>query len=74
VTWQQFPHIQRDRGQNRLRVTCAGASCDFTINDEYAASVEDDTWLTGDVGLWARGFDEEVTVQFRAARLWTSDD
>jgi hypothetical protein len=74
VTWQQFPHIQRGRGQNRLRVTCAGASCDFTINDEFAATVEDDTWLTGDVGLWARGFDDEVAVQFRGARLWTSDD
>jgi hypothetical protein len=55
-------------------VTCAGASCDFTINDEFAATVEDDTWLTGDVGLWARGFDDEVAVQFRGARLWTSDD
>jgi hypothetical protein len=74
VTWQQFPHIQRGRGQNRLRVTCAAASCDFTINDEYAATVEDDTWLTGDVGLWARGFDEEVAVQFLSARLWTPDD
>jgi hypothetical protein len=73
VTWQQFPHIQRGQGQNRLRVTCAGPSCDFTINDEYAATVEDDTWLTGDVGLWARGFDEKVAVQFRGARLWTSD-
>jgi hypothetical protein len=74
VTWQQFPHIQRGLGQNRLRVDCAGASCDFTINDEYAATVEDDTWLTGDVGLWARSYEEEVAVQFRSARLWTSDD
>ncbi|MGD2177806.1 MAG: hypothetical protein PVG71_08290 [Anaerolineae bacterium] len=74
VTWQQFPHIQRGRQPNRLRVTCAGASCDFAINDEYAATVEDDTWLTGDVGLWARAFDEEVSVEFRSTRVWTSDD
>jgi hypothetical protein len=74
VAWQQFPHIQRGREQNRLRVTCARASCDFTINDEFATSVEDDAWLTGDVGLWARGFDEAVTVEFPSARLWTSDN
>ena len=74
VTWQQFPHIQRGRGQNRLRVTCARALCDFTINDEHAATVEDNTWVTGDVGLWARGYEEEVAVQFHGARLWTSDD
>jgi hypothetical protein len=74
VTWQQFPHIQRGRGENRLRVTCAGASCDFTINDEHAATVEDDTWLTGGVGLWARGFAEDVAVQFHGARLWMSGD
>jgi hypothetical protein len=73
VTWQQFPHVRRGRRENRLRVTCAGPSCDFRINDEYAATVEDDTWLTGDVGLWARGFDDEVAVQFDSARLWTSD-
>jgi hypothetical protein len=72
VTWQQFPHIQRGGQENRLRVSCSGGSCDFTINDEYAATVEDLTWLRGDVGLWARGFNEEVTVGFRSARLWTS--
>jgi hypothetical protein len=74
VPWQQFPHVQRSRGQNRLRVTCAGASCDFTINDELAATVEDDTWLTGYLGLWARGFDEAVAVRFRSAHVWTYDD
>jgi hypothetical protein len=74
VTWQQFPHIQRGQQQNRLRVSCAGATCDFTINDEYAATVEDLTWLKGDVGLWTRGFSEAVTVEFRDAHLWTSEE
>lgn len=72
ITWQQFPHIRRGLQSNRLRVTCAGAACDFTINDEYAATVEDETWLKGEVGLWARAFDERVSVQFRDARLWMS--
>lgn len=70
VDWQQFPHIRRGRQANRLRVTCAGAACHYTINDEYAATVEDDTWLVGDVGLWVRGFDEGAAVRFLNARLW----
>jgi hypothetical protein len=73
VPWQQFPHIRRGDQVNRLRVTCAGASCDFAINDEYAATVEDATWLSGDVGLWTRAFDERVEVRFLEARLWGSD-
>jgi len=73
VPWQQFPHIERGEGVNRLRVSCAGGSCDFAINDEYAATVEDETRLAGDVGLWARAFEERVAVRFLEARLWTSD-
>jgi hypothetical protein len=71
VDWQQFPHVRRDRQPNRLRVTCAGPTCHFYVNDEYATAVEDDTWLAGDVGLWARAFgDDDVAVQFQAARVW----
>jgi hypothetical protein len=55
-------------------VSCAGAECDFTINDEYATTVVDDTWLRGDVGLWARGFNEAISVEFRSARVWTADE
>lgn len=73
IPWQQFPHIRRGDQVNRLRVSCAGASCDFAINDEYAATVEDDTWLSGDVGLWIRAFDEDVAVRFLETRLWNSD-
>jgi hypothetical protein len=72
VDWQQFPHVRRGRQANRLRVTCAGPTCRFYVNDEYTAAVEDDTWLTGDVGLWARGFEDEgVVVQFTNARVWS---
>ena len=69
--WQQFPHIRR-RGENRLRVHCEGHACAFAINDEYTATVEDDTWLKGDVGLWIRAFDETVSVQYQSVRLWTA--
>ncbi len=71
VDWQQFPHIRRGKQANRLRVSCAGPTCRFYINDEYAATVEDDTWLAGDVGLWVHSFgDEAVGVQFAKVHVW----
>jgi hypothetical protein len=82
VDWQQFPHVRRGRQANRLRVSCnrvvAGgdigspaATCRFYVNDEIAATVEDDTWLAGDVGLWVRNFNgEDVVVQFTSLRAW----
>ncbi len=70
VTWQQFPHVERGQSSNRLLVTCTGPSCTFRINDEYAVTVEDDRWLSGDVGFWAQSIEEEAVLQFRSARLW----
>jgi hypothetical protein len=70
VDWQQFPHVRRGRQANRLRVECAGVTCRFYINDEYATTVEDDTHLAGDVGLWVRGFEEGVAVRFVNVRGW----
>ena len=71
VDWQQFPHVHRGQQSNRLRVTCAGPTCRFYINDEYATTVADDTWRAGDIGLWVRSFGEEnVTVQFEDVRAW----
>ena len=70
VPWQQFPHVRRGRRSNRLSVTCTGSSCRFRINDEYAVTVEDDTWLSGQIGLWARSHEGREFVQFGAARMW----
>ena len=71
VEWQQFPHIRRGRLANRLRVECAGPACEFYINDEYATTVEDDTWLQGDFGLWVRSFEEEpVEAEFTTIGVW----
>jgi len=72
VDWQQFPHIRRGKQANRLRVACAGPTCRFYINDEYATTVEDDTWLAGNVGLWVRSSgDVGVAVQFVNVSAWT---
>jgi hypothetical protein len=69
--WQQFPHVRRGRQANRLRVACTGPTCHFYINDEYSVTVEDNTWLMGDAGLWVRGFEGDVAVQFESVRVWT---
>ena len=74
VDWQQFPHVRRGQGVNRLRVACTGPTCRFYINDEYATTVTDDAWLTGDVGLWVRSFgDGDVAVQFLNLRAWVEE-
>ena len=74
VDWQQFPHIRRGQQANRLRVTCEGPTCRFYINDEYTNTVEDTTWLSGDVGLWARSFgDGDVEVRCVDVRVWTEE-
>ena len=71
VDWQQFPHVHRGQQPNRLRVICEGHACHCYVNDEYAATVEDDTWLMGDVGLWVRSFgDEDVAVRFLNVCAW----
>jgi hypothetical protein len=71
VSWQRFPHVRRGWQANQLRVTCVGPTCRFYVNDEHAATVEDSTWLTGDVGLWVRSFGgEDVTVEFTNVRTW----
>lgn len=70
VPWQQFPHIRRGGQLNRLLVTCAGSVCDFRVNDEYAATVEDDEWLSGEVGIFARAVSERSVFRFVRVRLW----
>jgi hypothetical protein len=69
--WQQFPHVRRGQQTNRLRVACTGPTCRFYVNDEYATTVEDATWLAGDVGLWVHSFgDASVVVQFANVGGW----
>lgn len=73
IPWQQFPHIRRGQQQNRLLAACSGAACTFRINDEYAATIEDDRWLSGDVGLWGQSAAKRVMLEFKDARTWALD-
>jgi hypothetical protein len=72
--WQPWPHVRRGAATNRLRVRCQGALCRFHVNDEFTAEILDDTFLSGNVGLWAQTFsDVALTVAFEELRLWRLD-
>lgn len=70
--WQGWPHVRRGAAANRLRVRCEGATCRFYVNGEFTAEVMDNTFLAGDVGLWAQTFsDDALDVVFEEMRLWS---
>ena len=72
--WQQWPHVRRGAAANRLRVRCEGEVCHFFINGESTATVVDDTFASGDLGLWAQTFSDDVlNVVFEDTLLWTLD-
>lgn len=73
VAWQQFPHVTRGTEVNRLLVRCTGPTCSFRVNEEHVTTIEDDRWLVGDVGLWARTLNDHAAVEFSTARLWTQE-
>jgi hypothetical protein len=74
VAWKQFPHVERRARPNRLLITCSGALCTYRINDEYAATVEDSRWLSGDVGLWGRSGDDAAVIEFTELRMWLTEE
>lgn len=72
VDWQQFPHVHRGRAANRLRVTCVGTTCHYYINDEYATTVTDASYASGQVGLWLQGHSKgALEVEFQRAHIWS---
>jgi hypothetical protein len=74
-TWQQWPHIRRGDGTNRLRVQCIAALCRFYINGEFLTEIQDDAFLNGNTGLWAQNFtNDELDAVFEELRLWSLTD
>jgi hypothetical protein len=72
--WQQWPHVRRGAAANRLRVRCQGGLCRFYVNDEFTAEVIDESFLAGNMGIWAQSFsDRELNVVFSGLRVWSLD-
>jgi hypothetical protein len=66
VEWEQSDAIVTGLDVvNRVKVVCLGSQFDFYVNDTYLASVVDDTFATGNIGLAAGTFDEPgVVIEF----------
>lgn len=74
VPWQQFPHIRRGLDRNRLLVACDGPVCSFRINDEAVVTVDDDQWLSGELGIAAQSSERHAGVTMLEARAWFRDE
>jgi len=70
VDWRQFPHVRQGCEMNRLRVRCEGAICWFWINDEFAAQSNGENGPSGAIGIWARAYGVDASIQMTDARLW----
>jgi len=71
IPWQQFPHINRGVESNLLHISCCGATCQFFINDEYAARITNFSPTAGQIGLWASGDgDNGIGISFTEIQAW----
>lgn len=66
LEWTTSDAIETGLGVvNRIKVVCYGDEFDFYVNDTYLASIVDDTFATGNIGLAAGTFDEPgVVIEF----------
>jgi hypothetical protein len=56
VNWTESPAIRKGRETNRLKVECRDSTMVFYVNDVELASVQDDRYSEGDVGVIAGTF------------------
>ncbi len=65
-TWEASEAINQGLGAvNYLQVLCYAEMCSFYVNDVYLTELIDDTFASGDIGLFASAFNEGgVVVRF----------
>jgi hypothetical protein len=72
--WQEWPHVRRGNASNRLRIRCHETICQFYINGEFTAQIDDDTFENGNIGLWMESFaTNSADVMFDNIQLWSLD-
>jgi hypothetical protein len=63
--WEQSPNIPRGLPEYRLEAVCAGdGTLTLAVNGLVVASVQDDTLLGGDIGLFVRNWNDPAVVRF----------
>jgi hypothetical protein len=73
IDWTESPYINRGQASNRLKVTCAGPQITLHVNDQHLATVTDDSYDHGDIGLFALSFAEpNVHITFDNLKVWAA--
>lgn len=73
IDWTESHHINRGQASNRLKVTCAGSKITLYVNDQRLATVTDDSYTHGDIGLFAASFAEpDVHITFDNLKVWAA--
>jgi hypothetical protein len=71
--WTESPYINRGQASNRLKVACAGSQITLHVNDQHLATVTDDSYDHGDIGLFAVSFAEpNVHITFDNLKVWAA--
>jgi Tol biopolymer transport system component len=53
VGWQESPAVNTGQATNHLRITCEGTQCSAYVNDQQVATIDDDGFMQGQIGLVA---------------------
>lgn len=73
IDWTESPYINRGQASNHLKVTCAGSQITLHVNDQNLATVTDDSYDHGDIGLFAASFAEpNVHIAFDNLKVWAA--
>jgi len=73
IDWTESPYINRGQASNHLKVICAGSQITLHVNDQQLATVTDDSYDHGDIGLFAVSFAEpNVHITFDNLKVWAA--
>jgi pSer/pThr/pTyr-binding forkhead associated (FHA) protein len=73
IDWTESPYINRGQASNLLKITCAESQITLHVNDQHLATVTDDSYDHGDIGLFAASFAEpNVHITFDNLKIWAA--
>ena len=61
VEWTSSDDIHQGNASNHIQATCDGSSLSLSVNGQHLDTVEDDTFIEGDIALTATTYEGKVT-------------
>jgi len=61
VDWTETEAIHKGNATNHIRAVCNGTSLELSVNGEFLAGTEDDTFASGDIALTATTYEDAAT-------------